>query len=131
MNSIKKFFIVPIGLPGMGKTTLSRFLLNSKNYTVTYPPPVQKHLATHGINLGSNMKRVQINGSSQDATNLLEKQGPMNENVGQIIESGLGSNPGQQRKANVKLDFFKISYDYILTTTAQKYCDEHPGIDLN
>lgn len=42
MNSIKKFFIVPIGLPGMGKTTLSRFLLNSNNYTVTYPPSIKK-----------------------------------------------------------------------------------------
>ena len=37
MKSIRKFFVVPIGLPGMGKTTLSRFLMNSKNYTVNYP----------------------------------------------------------------------------------------------
>lgn len=36
-----------------------------------------------------------------------------------------------QRKAKIKLDFFKISYDYILTTKAQKYVDEHPGTDLN
>lgn len=35
------------------------------------------------------------------------------------------------RKAKIKLDFFKISYDYILTTKAQQYCDEHPGVDLN
>jgi len=39
MKSIKKFFVVPIGLPGMGKTTLSKFLMNSKNYEVTYPTP--------------------------------------------------------------------------------------------
>ena len=26
MNHITKFFLVPIGLPGMGKTTLSRYL---------------------------------------------------------------------------------------------------------
>lgn len=31
MQSIKKFIFVPIGLPGMGKTTLSRYLSsNSK-----------------------------------------------------------------------------------------------------
>lgn len=64
MNSIKKFFVVPIGLPGMGKTTLSRFLLNSKSYSVTYPPPVQKHLSSQGINLGNKQNRVSHNGGS-------------------------------------------------------------------
>ena len=30
---VTKFFLVPIGLPGMGKTTLSRFLsANSQTY---------------------------------------------------------------------------------------------------
>ena len=29
MHSIKKFIFVPIGLPGMGKTTLSRYLSNN------------------------------------------------------------------------------------------------------
>lgn len=132
MNSIKKFFIVPIGLPGMGKTTLSRFLLNSKNYSVTYPPPVQKQLNTTGINLNKMMNRVTHNGNSQDAfSNLLEKQGPMSDNAQNIIQSGLDMTSAKHRKASIKLDFFKISYDYILTTTAQQYCDTHPGTDLN
>ena len=42
MKSIKKFYVVPIGLPGMGKTTLSKFLMNSKNYSVSYPAVPQQ-----------------------------------------------------------------------------------------
>lgn len=63
---------------------------------------------------------------------MLEKQGPMFENVAQqvINSSGIDSFKGPQRHAKVKLDFTKISYDYILTTKAQKYCDEH-GVDVN
>lgn len=134
MSSIKKFFVVPIGLPGMGKTTLSRFLLNSKNYSVTYPPPVKKQLTSQGINLGQKMNRVSHNGGNSQDTSpfyLLERQGPMGENAKDIICSGLDSTPSHHRKAQIKLDFFKISYDYILTTAAQKYCDEHAGTDLN
>ena len=34
MKNIKKFFLVPIGLPGMGKTTLSRYLNKTQPATV-------------------------------------------------------------------------------------------------
>lgn len=131
MNSIKKFFIVPIGLPGMGKTTLSRFLLNSNNYTVTYPPSIKKQMTTQGINLGQKMNRVSHPGENSQDTSLLEQQGPMGQNVKDIINSGLEMMASHNRKAQVKLDFHKISYDYILTTAAQKYCDENEGVDLN
>ena len=102
MNSISKFFVVPIGLPGMGKTTLSRFLLNSKNYTVTYPPPVKKQLTTQGINLGHKMNRVQHNRDCSQENTLfssLEKQGPEGENAKDIIECGLDMAPIENRKA--------------------------------
>ena len=63
----------------------------------------------------------------------MEKQGPMVENAAQmILNSGLDSSQkGQQKQARIKLDFQKISYDYILTMKAQKYCDENAGTDLN
>lgn len=31
---IKKFFVIPVGLPGMGKTTLSKFFMNWKTHPV-------------------------------------------------------------------------------------------------
>lgn len=124
MKSIKKFFVVPIGLPGMGKTTLSKFLMNSKNYEVTYPMP-QGKFGHQGINLGQKMKRVTnaqgnyVNGNSQDSFGLLEKHGPGAENAAQqVINAGFDGLKGQYRHAKIKLDFMKISYDYILTTKA-------------
>lgn len=82
------------------------------------------------------MKRVTnpmggyLNGNSQDSFSILEKQGPVVENNAQLlINSGLDS--ASTKLARIKLDFQKISYDYILTTKAQKYCDEHAGTDLN
>ena len=36
MNKITKYFIIPIGLPGMGKTTLSRFLQNYSSQKINF-----------------------------------------------------------------------------------------------
>lgn len=77
------------------------------------------------------MNRVSHPGENSQDTSLLEQQGPMGQNVKDIINSGLEMMASHNRKAQVKLDFHKISYDYILTTAAQKYCDENEGVDLN
>ena len=54
----------------------------------------------------------------------------MAENALNIVQNGINMANNVQ-KAQFKLDFFKISYDYILTKNAQEYCDSHPGTDLN
>lgn len=34
-------------------------------------------------------------------------------------------------KKPIKIEFLKISYDRILTSNAQEYCDAHEGVDMN
>ena len=54
----------------------------------------------------------------------------MDVNAMNIIQSGL-NNAANVQTAQFKLDFSKISYDYILTKNAQEYCDSHPGTSLD
>lgn len=51
MNNINKFILVPIGLPGMGKTTLSKFLNASSTNQHAFSQRINQNMQQQSLAL--------------------------------------------------------------------------------
>mmetsp|Transcript_16388 Transcript_16388/g.27755 ORF Transcript_16388/g.27755 Transcript_16388/m.27755 type:complete len:138 (+) Transcript_16388:341-754(+) len=116
--NISKFFLVPIGLPGMGKTTLSRFVSAQANRKIRlsqFNQPIQSNNLGHKLPLEYGFESFGSNYPN-----------------GQTLP--LTASKGAQQSASepeVEIKFSKISYDKMLTDNMSIYQEQNPEVDMH
>jgi len=106
MLHVKKLFFVPVGLPGMGKSTLAKHIKLATG----------KHLR------GPNNNSVENEGDSDSKTQL--RSAHLENQINSCLETTLGG-------AVPNVSFTKISYDRILGENLSAYQEKHPEVPFH
>jgi len=118
MRQCQKLFFVPVGLPGMGKSTLA------KNIRLS----IEKNLsATRKKATASNLKFDQFKSPSLDHSSF-ESANEGTTKHSQSLERGLVSLYANDLPS---VEFKKISYDRILGDLTNQYMEEHPSVPFH
>ena len=122
MRQVQKLFFVPVGLPGMGKSTLA------KNIRLS----IEKNLSHNRQNPSKTGNGPQLpqasNLTSLEPLAKITDTSPHNGQPTQMID------PSLQRfyaDSLPSVDFQKISYDRILGDQTNSYLESHPDVPFH